>query len=618
MGAFLDCKIEQNFKQFEIKEEITQEKEQKNNKNKNELNVNNSLNNKKNLNLIKYNSNEQPNKNNVKANKRKLDKKNYNTDGNNINHINFFDDINEDEIIINTDEDQTEKKKKTKENKISNVSQNNNKKKVKNTIFINNSNVTISNRNNNNNVENKLKKPSNHEIKMKNEYNCFNSNEENIELDELINKVFNNINNNNFNNNQNNYYQSNNINKMNYNYQINNNYNNINIQNNNQINKLNNINNIKDNKKDNIDKYILNCFEEKFKQSFPESGLKNVGLTCYMNSTLQCLLHIPELNSYFINIYPIQKNMLYNINKDAETRGRLSEEYFKLVEKAHKNIGKENNNGYFFNDDSISPKDFNNVLSTLNPQFSKFESNDSKDLLLYLIQTMHSELNYYGDKKLKKVPKCNQLIQKESFNFFIKVNSDLNLSIFSYLFYGILISNTKCSGCKNTLYNYQYFQFLSFPAFNYNNKKFNVYQGLKEYIKPEIMKGDNQCYCQNCKGLRDAEVTSKLFYTPPYLIINIDYGKDKIYKPKKVEFGEIIDITYFTDDKNEIKQYELIAISTHIGRSGNSGHNIAYCKNINNNKWYKFNDSMVDECNFSEVNSNSPYLLLFKLRKIYN
>ena len=368
----------------------------------------------------------------------------------------------------------------------------------------------------------------------------------------------------------------------------------------------------------------LFCCSDEFKKYFPSIGLDNVGLTCYMNSTLQCLLHIPELISFFINIYPKQKNELRNLNSDVETKGYLSSEFYKLVQKIDVKNREMKYNHYYnynynhnYNYNSVSPKEFNNALSQLNPQFSKYESNDSKDLLLYLIQSMHAELNYYGDKKLTNVPKCNQLIQQESFNFFVKVNSDLNLSVFSYLFYGILISNTKCSGCKNILYNYQYFQFLSFPSFNFDKKDFNIYQGLKEYIKPETMKGDNQCYCQKCKGLRNAKVTSKLFYIPPYLIINIDYGKDKIYKPKKVEFGEIIDLKDFTEQNDEAL-YELIGISTHIGRSGNSGHYIAYCKNINNNKWYKFNDSIVEECKFTEVNSNSPYLLLFQKLKISN
>ena len=65
----------------------------------------------------------------------------------------------------------------------------------------------------------------------------------------------------------------------------------------------------------------------------------------------------------------------------------------------------------------------------------------------------------------------------------MEVNINLNLSIFSYLFYGILLSNTKCSGCDTILYNYQYFQFISFPAFNFDNKYFNIYSGLKEFIK---------------------------------------------------------------------------------------------------------------------------------------
>ena len=49
-----------------------------------------------------------------------------------------------------------------------------------------------------------------------------------------------------------------------------------------------------------------------------------------------------------------------------------------------------------------------------------------------------------------------------------------------------------------------------------------------------------------------------------------------------------------------------------MGTSGSGGHYIAYCKNKNDNKWYKFNDSNVKECTFKEVNSFSPYFLIFK------
>ena len=109
----------------------------------------------------------------------------------------------------------------------------------------------------------------------------------------------------------------------------------------------------------------------------------------------------------------------------------------KKYEKQYKNKKYKKHKYYYYNKDYFSPNKFNDILSKLNPQFSKFESNDSKDLLLYLFQTLHSELNFFGDKRLNDIPKFNQMNESESFNFFMIVHNNLNLSIFSYLFYGI-------------------------------------------------------------------------------------------------------------------------------------------------------------------------------------
>ena len=343
-------------------------------------------------------------------------------------------------------------------------------------------------------------------------------------------------------------------------------------------------------------KYFNSLFNENNNYYFPLKGLNNVGLTCYMNSILQFLLHVPELNNYFLNIYSVNI-----VNKNSDTKGLLSNEYSNILKNMYQN------NNY----NSFSPKNFNDLLSILNPQFEKYQSNDAKDLLLYLFQEMHEELNYFGHHKLNIIPKCNQLNELDSFMFFIKVNTFLNFSIFSYLFYGIVKNTTYCLSCKSKLYNFQYFQFLSFPLYNYHRKKFNIYLGFKDYIKKEKLSGNNQIYCQKCKILRDAIIKSKLYYIPTYLLINLDYGKDKKFVPSQIEFGEIIEITDFAEKQFKDIQYELVAVSTHLGSSGNSGHYIAYCKD-NKNQWHEFNDSYRINSNFKETKLNSPYLLLYK------
>ena len=143
-----------------------------------------------------------------------------------------------------------------------------------------------------------------------------------------------------------------------------------------------------------------------------------------LNSILQCLLHIPELNGFFINKYLDHKNRLKKINDISETAGRLCEEYHKIVLDILKQQDVKKN--------FVITKNFNNFLCNINGQFAKYGENDAKDLLLYLLQMMHEELNYFGDQKLKNIPKCNKSFEKESFDYFMTMNNNLNLSIISY------------------------------------------------------------------------------------------------------------------------------------------------------------------------------------------
>ena len=567
-----------------------------NNKNNNSMNNNMSLNNQNNnmnniINLNKQNNDFNNMNNNMNLMNQNNNFNNMNNNNNVMNQNNGFNNTNSNNNIMNLNHGNNNMSNSM--NPFYNFNNNNINSQSNNPNNFNNNNLTL---NNNFNSFNNFNNNKNMNMNMNNNNNLVSMN--------IMNHMQ--FNNQNFPN-LNIPYQSNSLPLPNINYNLM--FNNSNMPNqmaNNGISNNFNLNNNNAIFKSNE----IRLFTGGNIELFPLTGLDNVGMTCYMNSTLQCLLHVHELNDYFIYKYHEDAKKLKNINKEAESKGRLSEEYYSVVMGTCSYLILEENrskNRYY----SFKPKSFNTTISRLNTQFAKYESNDAKDLLLYLFQSMHEELNYYGEKKLKNVPKCNQSIESESLNFFQKVNVDLNFSVFSNLFYIIIKSITICSVCKTILFNFQYSDFLSFPLYNFKGKFFNIYKGFKEFVKEEEMNGDNQCYCQRCKGLRDAKVTSIIYQTPPYLIINFDYGKNKKYRPDKIEFGEIISLEGFIDPVCTHKVYSLVAISSHRGRSGDSGHYVAYCKDSKGN-WYEFNDSYYSKSKFSDVNSYSPYFLIYK------
>jgi len=81
---------------------------------------------------------------------------------------------------------------------------------------------------------------------------------------------------------------------------------------------------------------------------------------------------------------------------------------------------------YSFYSNAFSPNEFKKILGTYNSQFTRYEANDSKDLIIYLLQTFHEELNYFGDIPFPtKMVQPSQIDRANYFNYFNEVNVEL-------------------------------------------------------------------------------------------------------------------------------------------------------------------------------------------------
>ena len=280
-----------------------------------------------------------------------------------------------------------------------------------------------------------------------------------------------------------------------------------------------------------------------------------------------------------------------------------------------------------------APNNFKNTISQMNPLFKGIAANDAKDLVNFLIMTLHEELNkipknqneenvgnIFEDQRNKQL-----MLQNFSKNF-VKTHN----SFISNFFYALNYNRTQCSFCRALTYNYQIYFFLIFPLEEVrkyklmgNNGAFNFNQNINEVNikdcfefdqKENIMSGDNAMYCNYCKQTCASYMSTILATGPEILIIILNRGKGNEFKVK-LNFSEKLDLSNYIELKKTGTQYELFGVITHIGESSMSGHFIAYCKDLWDDTWYKYNDAFVDPVNnFQEevVNFAMPYLLFYK------
>ena len=359
--------------------------------------------------------------------------------------------------------------------------------------------------------------------------------------------------------------------------------------------------------------------------SCPHIGLTNIGATCYMNSTLQCFCHIEK----FLNFFKCSSQVLNN-QKDNLTSS------FKLL------IDNLWPNDYDPTVKYYAPEEFKNKISKMNDLFAGIAANDSKDLVNFIIMTLHEELN-----KAEKIQENNNYIpnidQTNKISIFQNFTQDFtkrNISIISDLFYAINCNITKCGLCNTEIYNFQIYFFLIFPleevrkfkneCNNYNQfNQFNPFNFQNNFInnnevnmtdcfnynqKVNFMTGENSMYCNRCRTNCDCRMWTYLVTGPEILIIILNRGKGIEFNIK-IYFEENLDLSNYIEYKNTGCNYKLIGVITHIGESSMSGHFIAYCRDPINNDWYKYNDAIVNKVeNFQNevINFAMPYLLFYQ------
>jgi len=350
-------------------------------------------------------------------------------------------------------------------------------------------------------------------------------------------------------------------------------------------------------------------------------GLTNIGATCYMNATLQCLSNTEKLTNYFL------KEFKYDKGYDTKN---ISNQYYRLI---HHLWDK------YTDKKDYAPKLFKKVLSEVNPLFSGINTNDSKDLLNFLLETLHKELNKAPKEEIKGNSidsNINQSNEEDIKQYFFEDFAKRYRSIISDLFYFTIEIKSQCCNCQYIKYNFQVNPFLEFPLEQVNqylfqngkivslknidgsNPDINLYDCFEYNQKVDLMSGENQMYCNICNGCYDSYYSTTLYLLPEILVINLNRGKNAVYQCN-VNFPEDLDLTNYVINKKFNVQYELYGVICTLDSSSMNGNIVAYCRNRMDDKWYLYNDSIITLCEKpKEYLNKMPYILFYRSKKIQN
>eukprot|EP00050_Salpingoeca_kvevrii_P000396 m.147519 g.147519 ORF g.147519 m.147519 type:complete len:890 (-) comp10104_c1_seq8:1707-4376(-) len=179
------------------------------------------------------------------------------------------------------------------------------------------------------------------------------------------------------------------------------------------------------------------------------TGLGNIGNTCFMNSALQCLSNTVALKEFFISgKYESEINASNPIGRG----GRLAKEFAHLLESI-----------WSGNERVVIPRELKYLIAEFAPQFSGYQQHDSQELLAFLLDGIHEDLNRILKKPFVETITAGERSHDEVAEEAWEGHLSRNSSIITDLFHGQYRSTLICPKCNEVAVTFDPFMYLSLP-----------------------------------------------------------------------------------------------------------------------------------------------------------
>ncbi|TKY88053.1 hypothetical protein EX895_003149 [Sporisorium graminicola] len=357
------------------------------------------------------------------------------------------------------------------------------------------------------------------------------------------------------------------------------------------------------------------------------TGLKNLGNSCYMNSTLQCLSATIPLARFLLDG---SYKQAINRTNPLGTQGQLATALAGLM---HVMWGEK----YAF----VSPVTFREAMARFAPSFRGYDQHDSQEFLAILLDGLHEDLNYVvtrpaavemtpeRENELETLPQ--QIASVKEWSIYRMRNDSLIVDWFQ----GQFRNKLTCLTCGKTSTTYEAFTYLSLPVPHGRGVgKVTLQQCLDAFVREEVLDKGDMWNCPRCKKPRKATKRLSISRLPQILLIHLKRFSfkgpftDKIDTMVTFPTATALDLTNYMPpplppgtvkaasvpvSQSQIPPYlyDLYAVTHHFG-SLNTGHYTATVRS--NREWWYCDDSRIARGDDRQLHTNSPYVLWFRRR----